>query len=269
MNETDVVTCFLRHRSEVLLLKRSDEVGSYVGRWGTVAGHAEGDPEPAAREEIKEEAGLTDAVSFVRAGDSFAVEDTDLDTRWMVHPYLFDCDSRAVETNYKTAEFEWTSPTEIRRYETVPDLWKSYEYVAPTTEIVREDVEHGSTWLSIRALEVLRDRAGVLTTPNDRDTSEDDWGKLTTLAEDLRGARPSMTVIENRINRAMAEASDRKTSEAVEHTAREGIEHAYDTDETAANEAAELLDGTVLTLSRSGTVLEALRQIDVEVIVCE
>lgn len=67
MNETHVVTCFLRYRGEVLLLHRSDAVGSYAGQWGAVAGHAEGDPDGAAREEIAEETGLDDAVSFVRA----------------------------------------------------------------------------------------------------------------------------------------------------------------------------------------------------------
>ena len=42
---TDVVTVFLRNGGAVLLLRRSDEVGSYRGRWGAVAGHAEGGPD--------------------------------------------------------------------------------------------------------------------------------------------------------------------------------------------------------------------------------
>jgi len=262
---THVVTCFLRNRGEVLLFRRSDEVGSYSGRWGAVAGHAEGDPDGAAREEIREESGLGDAVSFVRAGESFAVEDGDLETRWVVHPYLFDCDSRTVETNYETTEFEWVSPTEIRRRETVPDLWNSYERVAPTVETIEEDGDHGSAWLSVRVLEVLRDRASVLATTDGE--GEDEWDELAALAGDLRAARPSMTVLENRINRAMAEANDQRTATAVERTAVAGIERAFEVDAGAAREAAALLDGTVLTLSRSGTVLDALRRADLEEIV--
>ncbi|EMA50939.1 MULTISPECIES: NUDIX domain-containing protein [Halococcus] len=267
MDETHVVTCFLRNRGEVLLLHRSDAVGSYSGRWGAVAGHVESDPDGAAREEIAEETGLDDAVSFVRAGDSFAVTDGDLDTRWTVHPYLFDCESRAVEPNYETTDVEWVAPSEIRRRETVPDLWTSYERVAPTVEVVKADTDHGSAWLSVRALEVLRDRAGVLGTTTE---SEDAWGELSTLAEDLRTARSSMTVVGNRINRAMAAASDDRTPEAIERAATAGIDRAFETDEAAAREAAARLDGTVLTLSRSGTVLNALRQASVEeVLVCE
>lgn len=119
-NAAHVVTCFCRNRGEVLLFHRNDDVDSYADQWGAVAGHAEGDPDGAAREEIREESGLDDAVSFVRAGEPFDVEDGD--TRWVVHPYLFDSDSRAVETNDETTEFEWTSPTAIRRRETVSGL---------------------------------------------------------------------------------------------------------------------------------------------------
>ena len=94
MDETHVVTCFLRNRGEVLLLRRSEEVGSYSGKWGGVAGHAEGDPDALAREEIEEETGLLSSCTFVRAGDPFDVDDDSLDKRWVVHPYLFDCTSR-------------------------------------------------------------------------------------------------------------------------------------------------------------------------------
>jgi len=51
MDERAVVTCFLRNDGEVLLLCRSDAVGSYRGQWGGVAGHvaeasgADRDPE--------------------------------------------------------------------------------------------------------------------------------------------------------------------------------------------------------------------------------
>lgn len=268
MSETHVVTCFLRNRGEMLLFRRSDEVGSYPGRWGAVAGHAEGDPDGAAREEIREESGLGDAVSFVRAGESFAVEDDDRETRWVVNPYLFDCDSRTVETNYETTEFEWVSPTEIRRRETVPDLWNSYERVAPTVETIEEDTDHGSAWLSVRALSVLRDRAGSLAT-DVKTGAGDGWDELAAIADDLRAARPSMTVLENRINRVMADASDQRTATAVKRAAIADIERAFEVDAGAAREAAALLDGTVLTLSRSGTVLDALRQVDEPVVVAE
>ena len=44
MDERSVVTCFLRHGTEMLLVRRSDAVSSYRGRWGGVSGYAEGTP---------------------------------------------------------------------------------------------------------------------------------------------------------------------------------------------------------------------------------
>ncbi|MFC6726725.1 initiation factor 2B, partial [Halobium palmae] len=40
-----VVTAFLRHRGDVLLVRRSDEVGTYRGKWGGVSGFVERDPD--------------------------------------------------------------------------------------------------------------------------------------------------------------------------------------------------------------------------------
>ncbi|USZ67063.1 NUDIX domain-containing protein [Halorussus salilacus] len=269
MDETHVVTCFLRNRGEVLLLKRSEAVGSYSGLWGGVAGHAEGAPDEAAREEVAEETGLLSACELARKGVAFEFTDSeagtasksrespgdeDLGVRWVVSPYLFDCEDRNVETNRETTEFEWVHPTEMLRRETVPNLWAAYSRVAPTIEAVAEDSDHGSAYVSVRALEVLRDRAGSFAV---RETG--DWSALAAIAERLLDARPSMAAVGNRVNRAMADSSDEQTPAAVERAAREGIERAFRADEEAAENAAdEIRDATVLTLSRSGTVLNAL-----------
>jgi len=317
MDEVHAVTCFLRNRGEVLLLRRSAEVGSYAGLWGGVAGHAEGDPdaggragsaepsldtaradaggrtasaepsldtaradaggrtasaEPAldtaradaaAREEIAEETGLLDACELAREGVTFAFEDEDLDTRWVVHPYLFDCERRDADTNWETAEAEWVHPTEILRRETVPQLWTAYSRVAPTVRGIAEDGEHGSAYLSVRALEVLRDRAGSFAVREQSDGGDRERGALAALAEQLRDARPSMAAVGNRVDRAMAAAADDRTPAAVEAAAREGIDRAFRVDEDAAAEAAdEIRDATALTLSRSGTVRDALPAAD-------
>ncbi|GAA0456629.1 initiation factor 2B [Halococcus dombrowskii] len=259
------VACFLRDRGKILLIRDGDGIDPDIDRWSSLINNADDDPDEAAHAAIRERT-VDDAISLVRAGKPFTVE-MDQETRWRIHPYLFDCDSRTVETNDETTEFEWTSPAEIHRRETIPNLWKSYDRVAPTIETIREDGDHGSAWLSVRALEVLRDRAGVLAT-TDGDEA-DGWDDLAALARDLRMTRPSMTAIENRVNRAMAEVNAR-TPAAIEESARQGIQRALDADSRAASEAAARLSGTVLTLSRSGTVLEALREATVErVIVAE
>ncbi|SEW12455.1 NUDIX domain-containing protein [Halobacterium jilantaiense] len=244
---TDVVTVFLRHGPAVLLLERSSEVGSYAGQWGAVAGHAEGDPDEAARRELREEAGVTDA-TIVRRGDPFEVHDPDHGT-WRVHPFLVDAESRSAATNWETASHEWVPPTEIRRRDTVPDLWRSYDAVRPTVETVAGDDEHGSAYVSLRALDVLRDEAALA----------DDYGDAAAVARDLRDARQGMAVVRNRVNRAMHEAD--RTPASVEASALAVAREAVDADDRAAARAAAELDdaSAVFTLSRSGTVLAALR----------
>jgi len=252
---TEVVTVFLRNGADVLLLRRSDAVSSYSGQWGAVAGHAEGDPEAAAREEIREETALDpDAdVTLVRRGEPFEVVDDDLGTRWVVHPSLFDARTRDVTTNYETTEGEWAPATEIHRRETVPALWTSYDRVRPTVETVAGDREHGSSTLSLRALQHLRDEAALAA-----DRGATDWDDLAATARALRNTRPSMVVIANRVNRAMFDAVDEATPAAVERAATAGIDRALAADERAVTRAAERLPDRVATLSRSGTVLAAL-----------
>jgi len=213
MDEPHVVTVFLRNRGDVLLCRRSDEVGSYRGKWGGVAGHGEGDPDAAARTEIAEETGIDpESVSLVRRGDPFPVEDAERGTRWVVHPFLFDCPTRDVSTNRETDEFKWTSPTAILRRDAVPDLWRSYRAVAPSVESVAADAEHGSAYLSVRALEVLCDRAGEVA------AADGDWAAVAEVAADLLDARPTMAAVRNRVDRVM-DAADAATPAAVETVA--------------------------------------------------
>jgi len=259
LDETHVVTVFLRNEGAVLLLRRSDAVGSYSGHWGAVAGHAEGDPDAAAREEIREETGIDpDAeTALVRRGDPFAVADPDLGRRWVVHAFLFDSATRSVDPNEETDQFEWVAPTAILHRETVPDLWRSYDRVRPTIETVAGDTDHGAAWLSLRALEVLRDEAALAA---ERPDDVGSWSLLTTLARDLLDARPSMAVVANRVNRAMDVASETATPTALESAAFEGIKRSTDADGDAAVIAADRLPDRIATLSRSGTVTAAVER---------
>jgi translation initiation factor 2B subunit (eIF-2B alpha/beta/delta family) len=250
VNRAAVITCFLRHGGEILLFRRADDAGTYPGRWGAVTGYVEhADPLASARMEIREETALTD-FELGRRGDLLTVRDEDLGREWEIHPFLFDVGSRDVRTNEETARAEWTAPTETLTRDTVPGLWTSYDRVRPTHETIAADDEHGSAYLSIRALEVLRDEAALAV---DRG---DDIHEVHATAEALLDARPSMAALENRVNRAVSGA---KRPGAVERAAVDGIERALTVDERAAECAAETIEGHVLTLSRSGTVLATLR----------
>ena len=150
-----VVTCFLLRRGaqtgkedsdEVLLLRRSGRVGTYRGRWAGVSGYVETGMaalEQAYRE-MEEEVGLGRGdVRLLAEGEPLTVVDEAIDTRWTVHPFLFEMvteggepgeDAGDLTGDHKVAptgslrldwehtESRWVRPEEVSGMETVPGL---------------------------------------------------------------------------------------------------------------------------------------------------
>ena len=129
MRDVHVVTCFLLRRGEdtdeVLLLRRSGRVGTYRGRWAGVSGHLEAEPalEQAYRE-VEEEVGLRRGdVRMLAEGEPLIVVDEAIDTRWTVHPLLFEVVRQEdVRLDWEHTESRWVRPEEVSGMETVPEL---------------------------------------------------------------------------------------------------------------------------------------------------
>ncbi|GAG83818.1 unnamed protein product [marine sediment metagenome] len=58
LQEKQVVTCFLESEGDILILRRSEQVGSYQGRWAGVSGYVETTADEQALVEIEEETSL-------------------------------------------------------------------------------------------------------------------------------------------------------------------------------------------------------------------
>lgn len=129
MDERHVVTCFLqREDGKILLLRRSERVGTYRGKWGGIAGYLEKEPLEQAYTEIEEEAGLKrDDVLFVREGKEVVVVDENLGRRWIVHPFLFYVKFPSkIRIDWEHIEMKWVMPEEIKGMDTVPGLYEAY-----------------------------------------------------------------------------------------------------------------------------------------------
>ena len=123
--ERQVVTCFLESRGEILLLRRSERVTSYQGRWAGVSGSVERTPDVQVLVEIDEETGLHGRgdLEFIKKGEPLVVEDEELGIRWTVHPYLFYVHDRSlVRIDWEHSEARWIDPRDIDNYQTVPML---------------------------------------------------------------------------------------------------------------------------------------------------
>jgi predicted aconitase with swiveling domain/8-oxo-dGTP pyrophosphatase MutT (NUDIX family) len=121
VTERHVVTSILRNRGRILLLRRSDRVGSYRGQWAGVSGFIEpGEADKAAAlREIAEEIGECKA-RFLKRADPERFRDGD--NVWCVHPFLFDVGGRDVRIDWEHESFEWVAPEDVSRYPTVPGL---------------------------------------------------------------------------------------------------------------------------------------------------
>ena len=137
MQQAKVVTCFLLRRAagdEVLLLRRSEHVGTYRGRWAAVSGYLEeAFPLAQAYREIAEETGLTlEQVSLLRTGDPLEVLDAEAGRRWIVHPFLFEVRPDApVQVDWEHTEARWVRPEEVFAFDTVPQLAEALARVYP------------------------------------------------------------------------------------------------------------------------------------------
>jgi 8-oxo-dGTP pyrophosphatase MutT (NUDIX family) len=137
-----VVTCLLEHDGKILLLKRSDRVGTYRGLWAGIAGYVEEleAPYDTAIKEIREEAGITvDALELVRKGDPIEFSDTYEGRRynWVVYPFLFHVQFKElVHIDWEHEEYRWVHPSEVKKLDTVPGLDEVVKQLLGTTDIL-------------------------------------------------------------------------------------------------------------------------------------
>ena len=157
MRDVEVVTCFLLRRTEkgdeVLVLRRSERVGTYRGKWAGVSGYLEPGASAVqqAEREMEEETGLSrEDARLVRQGEPLEVVDPSASSgqappapvRWMVHPFLFEVvrgalpsarkarlktglragETEEVRLDWEHVEARWVRPEEVRGLETVPGL---------------------------------------------------------------------------------------------------------------------------------------------------
>src|SRR6059036_2504011 len=98
-----VVTAILRNRGRVLIVRRSEKVDTFRGKWSAISGHIEGreDQKHRAVVEVREETGIR-AITFRGAGDPVLARDGT--TIYVVHPLLFDTSNRQVRLDWENIE---------------------------------------------------------------------------------------------------------------------------------------------------------------------
>jgi len=129
MKTKKVVTGFLKDSGKILILRRSDKVGSYQGRWAGVSGYVEEGNSPCDQVyiEILEETGLKgDDLILLKEGKPLKIPDPSLDVIWVVYPFLFGVPNpKKIKIDWEHTEFRWIKPEELEGFETVPSLMET------------------------------------------------------------------------------------------------------------------------------------------------
>ena len=136
LRSTHVVTCFLQRSDiqppRILIVQRSQLVGTYHAHWAGVSGFVEPNvsPEEQAYTEIREETGLQrDQVRMIRRGTHIIdVPNEEAKREFHVHPFLFEVITPdAIKTDWEAVDMRWIEPSELSQYETVPGLQDAYD----------------------------------------------------------------------------------------------------------------------------------------------
>jgi 8-oxo-dGTP pyrophosphatase MutT (NUDIX family) len=239
-----VVTAFVEREGRVLVVRRSDRVRTYPGRWAGISGYVNASelPEDAALREVREETQLRARITC--AGLPIDVDDGDL--KWRVHPFLAATMGGAPQLDWEAVEARWIHPAEVGKLEAVPALVESLARVwDPVQEVpaalrhaaraIRDDRLRGATELARAAWELA--------------------ARAPEQAERVAALRPTMAAVV-----AAARAAGR------------GEKWKPRTDAATAAAAAVMQPGSrVVTISRSSTLLAAFAQVSspLEIVVAE
>jgi ADP-ribose pyrophosphatase YjhB (NUDIX family) len=134
LRPTPVVTCFLMRldsgEPRILIVQRSDRVGSYHAQWAGISGFIEEGvtPDEQAYTEIREETGLQrEQVRMLKRGAVVEYEDAALRRHWYIHPFLFEVLAPdAIHLDWEANQMRWIATSELQNYETVPKLAEAF-----------------------------------------------------------------------------------------------------------------------------------------------
>jgi len=126
----NVVTSIIKNeKDKILILKRSDKVGTYKAQWSGVSGYIEKDEEPidTALKEIREETGLSkNQVKFIKKSEPIKLIDVynGKEYNWIIHPFLFISKYSKINIDWEHSEYRWVLPSKIEEFDTVPGFNK-------------------------------------------------------------------------------------------------------------------------------------------------
>ena len=124
-----VITVFLKYKEKILILKRSNKVSLYQGKWNTVAGYID-ELKPIQEkinEEISQETGIKkEDISYHKIGKTYTFTDQLVDKTWIVIPAIVELKIKPkIKLDWEHTEYKWIKPEDLRKFDIVPKIDES------------------------------------------------------------------------------------------------------------------------------------------------
>ena len=129
-----VLNAFVKCKDKILLLKRSQKVRTYKGKWNSLGGYLD-EPVPLKEkilEELDEELGVKEnIIKTIKEGESFTFEDKEIGMIWIIFPVVVELkEMPEIKLDWEHTEYRWIYPKEIKNYDTVSKLEIVYNKVS-------------------------------------------------------------------------------------------------------------------------------------------
>lgn len=128
-----VVTVFIESEGKILLLKRSEKMKNYPGKWNAVTGYLDEvvPIKEKVMEELREETGITEKeIAAMRYGEPYEMRDEQLKKTWVIHPVLVKTSVKPeITLDQEHTKCLWIKPEELSRFDTPPKLDESLRRV--------------------------------------------------------------------------------------------------------------------------------------------
>jgi len=128
-----VIVIFIKYKDKIILLKRSNKVRTYQGKWNTVAGYLD-EIRPINEkifEELREELKIDKSdILSTRLGKSYTFKDTkvEINKTWIIYPALVELKNKPeIKLDWEHVEYQWIKPEELKNFDTPPNLNKSFD----------------------------------------------------------------------------------------------------------------------------------------------
>ena len=130
-----VIVIFIKYKGKIILLKRSNKVRTYRGKWNTVAGYLD-EIKPINEkilQELREELKINKSnISLIRIGTPYTFKDVkvEVNKNWIVHPVLIELKKKPdIKLDWEHIKYKWIKPEELKNFDTPPNLSKSFDNV--------------------------------------------------------------------------------------------------------------------------------------------